>query len=403
MHIQLFKRTTASVQNHGDVMHEVHAYVYRLPATSCMSCTKSVQQLKHTNPDLLVHATSWLDADITLHCSCRAVHVAFSSHHACSHHIMLQVHITFRGHGVMWLPQRGSIHESQGGEGDKLYSVHWPQDQDIAGVEEEPLVSRFSSYDAPLGGVAPLPTSENRVLVLHLFFFFKDHTFHRKKAVRVWHVNFASTNGSTFLPACASLFLLVPAYSCLCQLVPACYCLLLLVPACSCLLLLVPACSCLSKSAYVWENLHSTCLWVSACCMDQRVHQLVCCTAVQFYCKQSAGVAPQQQFIAAAVLCSSLCCCLVSCFSLYCCVLLCCASTLSCHAVPCRAVLCCAVLCCAVLCCAVLRCAALRCAALCCAVLCRLSCVFPGWNVFSADLAVLSIRPSHERGVQHAA
>ncbi|DBA72993.1 TPA: hypothetical protein ACH3X2_009938 [Trebouxia sp. C0005] len=48
-------------------------------------------------------------------------------------------------------PERGSIHESQGGEGDKLYSVHWPQDQDIAGVEEEPLVSRFSSYDAPLG------------------------------------------------------------------------------------------------------------------------------------------------------------------------------------------------------------------------------------------------------------
>ncbi len=152
---------------------KVHAYVCNLPASSCMCCTKSVQQLKHTNPVLFVHATSWLDASITLHCSCKAVHMAFSSHHACSHHIMLQVHITFRGgEGVMWLPQRGSIHESQGGEGDTLYSVNWPQDQEAAGVQEEPLVSRFSSYEAPLGGVAPLLTSERRVLVLRWGFFF---------------------------------------------------------------------------------------------------------------------------------------------------------------------------------------------------------------------------------------
>ena len=85
---------------------------------------------------------------------------------------MLQVHVTSRGaEGVMWLPQRGSIHESQGVEGDKLYNVNWPQDQEAAGVQEEPMVSHFSSYEAPLGGVAPLPTSENRVLVLRCFFF----------------------------------------------------------------------------------------------------------------------------------------------------------------------------------------------------------------------------------------
>ncbi len=99
--------------------------------------------------------------------------MAFSSHHACSHHITLQVHIRFRGaEGLMWLPQRGSIHESQGSLGDKLYSVNWPQDQEAAALKEDPLVSRFSSFEAPLGCVAPSPTADNRVLVFYPFFFF---------------------------------------------------------------------------------------------------------------------------------------------------------------------------------------------------------------------------------------
>ena len=114
--------------------------------------------------------------------------MAFSSHHACSHHITLQVHITFRG--LMCLPQRGSIHESQGSLGDKLYRVNWPQDQEAAALKEDPLVSRFSSFEAPLGGVAPSPTADNRVLVFYPFFssFFLDHACHRKKSMRVWHV-----------------------------------------------------------------------------------------------------------------------------------------------------------------------------------------------------------------------
>ncbi len=142
--------------------------------------------------------------------------MTFSSHHACSHHIVLQVHITFRGaEGVMWLPQRGSIHESQGAEGDKLYSVNWAQDQEAAGVQEEPLVSRFSSYEAPLGGVAPLPTSENRALVLRCFLFFFVFwpcSFYRKNAMRVWHVKSASTSVEwILLLVCLCLFLLVLA------------------------------------------------------------------------------------------------------------------------------------------------------------------------------------------------
>ena len=86
---------------------------------------------------------------------------------------MLQVHITLRGgEGLMWLPQRGSIHESQGSLGDKLYSVNWPQDQEAAALKKDPLVSRFSSFEAPLGGVAPSPTADNRVLVFNPLFFF---------------------------------------------------------------------------------------------------------------------------------------------------------------------------------------------------------------------------------------
>ncbi len=72
----------------------------------------------------------------------------------------------------MCLPQRGSIHESQGSLGDKLYSVNWPQDQEAAALKEDPMVSRFSSFEAPLGGVAPSPTADNRVLVFYPFFFF---------------------------------------------------------------------------------------------------------------------------------------------------------------------------------------------------------------------------------------
>ena len=96
---------------------------------------------------------------------------------------MLQLHITLGGgEGLMWLPQRGSIHESQGSQGDKLYSVNWP-DQEAAAVREDPLVSRFSSFEAPLGGVASLPTSDNRVLVFYLrvffFFFFGPYLSHK--------------------------------------------------------------------------------------------------------------------------------------------------------------------------------------------------------------------------------
>jgi len=112
----------------------------------------------------------------------------------------------------MWLPQRGSIHESQGSLGDKLYSVNWPQDQEAAALKEDPLVSRFSSFEAPLGGVgvAPSPTSDDRVLVFYpffffFFFFFLDLTIHRKKSMRVWHMVLASTVGCFFLPACSCL------------------------------------------------------------------------------------------------------------------------------------------------------------------------------------------------------
>ena len=121
------------------------------------------------------------------------------------------MHNTFRGgEGLIWLPQRGSIHESQGSQGDKLYSVNWPQDQEAAAVIDDPLVLRFSSFEAPLGGVgvAPSPTADNRVLVLYpflFFFYFLDSTF--LQSMRVCHVLLASTEGCFFLPACFLLIL----------------------------------------------------------------------------------------------------------------------------------------------------------------------------------------------------
>ena len=86
--------------------------------------------------------------------------------------------------------------------------------------------------------------------------------------MRVWHVNLASTNRASFLPACSCLFWLLLA--------------------------------CL-ESAYVWEDL----LLAFHMLVGMRVMYepksavavLLFLSAVKVYCKQSAGVALQQHFL----------------------------------------------------------------------------------------------------------
>ena len=78
-----------------------------------------------------------------------------------------------RHDGVIWLSQAGSIHETQGVRGHKLYNVNWPEHEGANSSQQELPVSRCS-FDAPLGGVAFLPSSQLQVLVQYgfLFFFF---------------------------------------------------------------------------------------------------------------------------------------------------------------------------------------------------------------------------------------
>lgn len=71
----------------------------------------------------------------------------------------------------MWLSQAGSIHETQGVGGHKLYDVKWPEHEG-ASIHHEELPVSCCSYDAPLGGVAFLPPSELQVLVQYGFFIF---------------------------------------------------------------------------------------------------------------------------------------------------------------------------------------------------------------------------------------